>query len=83
MNEHPLICTGESVKLTESIVRLLRHAIPLGLWNEDDAAAALNMKPKSITDIIRGKSWKHLLSDSSAVQFHWACGIRKKVDNGN
>ena len=50
-----------SAKLTDSIVLLLSHAIPLGLWNEDDAAKALNMKPKSIYYILKGRGWKHLL----------------------
>ena len=61
---HGKIACGEkqgSAKLTESIVLLLRYAIPKGLWNEDDAALALNMKPRSIQAIVNGKSWKHLL----------------------
>jgi len=61
---HGRVACGEkqgSAKLTESIVLLLRYAIPKGLWNEDDAAKALNMKPRSIQAVVNGKSWKHLL----------------------
>ncbi len=60
---HGRVACGEkqgSAKLTDSIVLLLRLAIPLGLWNEDDAAIALGMKPRSIEKIVKGYGWKHL-----------------------
>ena len=61
---HGTVACGEkqgSSKLTAPVVMLLRKAIPLGLWNEDDAAKVLGMKADSIKDIVEGRTWKHLL----------------------
>jgi len=49
-----------SAKLTDEAVRILRKAIPLGLWNETDAAKLFNMTPIRIRDIVRGRGWKHI-----------------------
>ncbi len=47
-------------KLTDEAVKILRKAIPLGLWNETDAGKLFGMSPDSINDIVRGRNWKHI-----------------------
>ena len=61
--EYSHIYIGEkqgNAKLTDEAVKILKKAIPLGLWNETDAGKLFNMKPESINDIVRGVNWKHI-----------------------
>jgi len=61
--KHGRTAIGEkqgSAKLTDEAVRILRKAIPLGLWNEDDAGKLFNITPIRIRDIVRGRDWKHI-----------------------
>ena len=46
-------------KLNEEAVRILRIAIPRGLWNPVDAAAVFNVLPSTIRSIVSGRSWRH------------------------
>lgn len=46
--------------LNEEAVRILRAAIPSGLWNPTDAAKVFGVEPSAIRDAVRGRSWKHV-----------------------
>ncbi len=47
-------------KLNEEAVRILRVAIPQGLWNPVDAAKVFGVDPSVIRAAVRGKSWGHV-----------------------
>ena len=47
-------------KLNEEAVRILRIAIPSGLWNPVDAATVFGVNPSTIRAAVRGKQWKHV-----------------------
>ena len=47
-------------KLNEEAVRILRIAIPSGLWNPIDAAKVFGVDPSTIRTAVRGKQWKHV-----------------------
>lgn len=47
-------------KLTEEAVRILRIAIPRGLWNPVDAAKVFGVDPSAIRAAVAGKNWKHV-----------------------
>ena len=49
-----------AAKLTEEAVRILRIAIPRGLWNPSDAAKVFNVDPSVIRAAVSGKNWKHV-----------------------
>lgn len=48
-------------KLNEEAVRILRIAIPRGLWNPTDAAKVFGVGPSVIRSVVSGRSWKHVL----------------------
>jgi hypothetical protein len=47
-------------KLNEEAVRILRVAIPQGLWNPIDAAKVFGVDPSVIRAAVNGKNWKHV-----------------------
>lgn len=47
-------------KLNEEAVRILRIAIPQGLWNPSDAAKVFNVDPSVIRAAVSGKNWRHV-----------------------
>ena len=47
-------------KLNEEAVRILRVAIPRGLWNPVDASVVFGVHPSVIRAAVAGKSWKHV-----------------------
>jgi hypothetical protein len=47
-------------KLNEEAVRILRIAIPQGLWNPVDAAKVFGVDPSVIRAIVAGRSWTHV-----------------------
>lgn len=47
-------------KLTEEAVRILRIAIPQGLWNATDAAKVFGVDPSVIRAAVSGKNWRHV-----------------------
>jgi hypothetical protein len=47
-------------KMNEEAVRILKIAIPAGLWNPIDAAKVFGVDPSVIRSISSGKSWKHV-----------------------
>lgn len=47
-------------KLNEEAVRILRIAIPQGLWNPVDAAKVFGVDPSVIRAVTAGKSWRHV-----------------------
>lgn len=47
-------------KLNEEAVRILRLAIPQGLWNAVDAAKVFGVDPSVIRAAVAGKNWKHV-----------------------
>lgn len=47
-------------KLNEEAVRILRIAIPQGLWNAIDAAKVFDVDPSVIRAAVSGKNWKHV-----------------------
>lgn len=47
-------------KLNEEAVRILRIAIPQGLWNAVDAAKVFSVDPSVIRAAVGGKNWKHV-----------------------
>lgn len=47
-------------KLNEEAVRILRVAIPRGLWNPVDAAKVFDCDPSVIRMAVRKKSWRHV-----------------------
>lgn len=47
-------------KLNEEAVRILRVAIPQGLWNPVDASKVFGVDPSVIRAAVAGKSWKHV-----------------------
>lgn len=47
-------------KLNEEAIRILRIAIPQGLWNPIDAAKVFGVHPSTIRTAVNGKSWKHV-----------------------
>jgi hypothetical protein len=49
-----------NAKLNEEAVRILRLAIPQGLWNPVDAAMVFAVDPSVIRSIVSGRSWKHV-----------------------
>ena len=52
--KHPL------AKLNEEAVRILRIAIPQGLWNSADAARVFGVNPSVIKNAVNRKTWKHV-----------------------
>jgi len=48
-------------KLNDEAVRILRIAIPPGLWNPVDAAKVFGVWPSTIRAIVSGKNWRHVL----------------------
>lgn len=60
---HGTVARGEShgnVKLTEEAVRIIRVAIPAGLWDTGSAAKVFGVCPSTIRRIAAGKDWKHV-----------------------
>lgn len=47
-------------KLNEEAVRIIRVAVPQGLWNPVDAAKVFGVDPSVIRAVVRGKAWKHV-----------------------
>lgn len=47
-------------KLNEEAVRILRIAIPQGLWNPTDAAKVFGVDQSVIRAAVSGKNWKHV-----------------------
>ena len=47
-------------KLNEEAVRILRIAIPAGLWNPIDAGRVFGVDPSVIRAAVSHKSWKHV-----------------------
>jgi hypothetical protein len=47
-------------KLNEEAVRILRVAIPKGLWNPIDAAKVFGVDPSVIRAAVTGKNWGHV-----------------------
>lgn len=47
-------------KLNEEAVRILRIAIPQGLWNPIDASKVFGVDPSVIRSVVAKKSWKHV-----------------------
>lgn len=47
-------------KLNEEAVRILRIAIPRGLWNARDAAQVFGVDASTINRVARGDDWKHV-----------------------
>lgn len=47
-------------KLNDEAVRILRIAIPQGLWNPVDAAKVFGVDPSVIRAAVKGKNWKHV-----------------------
>lgn len=47
-------------KLNEESVRILRVAIPQGLWNATDAAKVFGVDPSVIRAAVAGKNWRHV-----------------------
>lgn len=47
-------------KLTEEAVRMLRIAIPRGLWNYVDAAKVFGVEPSTIRQAVIRKTWLHI-----------------------
>lgn len=46
--------------LTDEAVRILRIAIPAGLWNASDAAKVFGVDRTVIANAAKGKTWKHV-----------------------
>jgi hypothetical protein len=47
-------------KLTDEAVRILRIAIPAGLWDTENAAKVFGVDPSTIRRIAAGRDWKHV-----------------------
>jgi hypothetical protein len=47
-------------KLNEEAVRILRVAIPRGLWNYVDAAKVFGVETTTLMAAVKGHSWKHV-----------------------
>lgn len=47
-------------RLNEEAVRILRIAIPQGLWNPTDAAKVFGVGPSVIRAAVSGKNWNHV-----------------------
>ncbi len=56
-----------NAKLNEEAVRILRVAIPRGLWNAEDAAKVFGVKSSIIRNAVAGGSWKHVKVDADAA----------------
>lgn len=60
---HGTVARGEShgnAKLTEDAVRIIRAAIPAGLWDTENAAKVFGVCPSTIRRIALGRDWKHV-----------------------
>lgn len=53
-NKHKL------AKLNDEAVRILRIAIPQGLWNAADASKVFGVDPSVIRNAVNKKTWKHV-----------------------
>jgi hypothetical protein len=49
-----------SAKLNDEAVRILRAAIPVGLWNPVDAAKVFNVTESVIRSAVSRKTWRHI-----------------------
>jgi len=60
---HGTVARGEThgiAKLNEEAVRIMRIAIPRGLWNPIDAAQVFGVEPSVIRAAVSGKNWGHV-----------------------
>ena len=60
---HGNSATGErhgAAKLSDEAVRILRVAIPQGLWDVSSAARVFSVDPSVIRNAVSGKTWRHI-----------------------
>lgn len=60
---HGTVAEGErhgNATLTEDAVRIIRAAVPRGLWDTENAAKVFGVTPGHIAAIARGQHWNHV-----------------------